>query len=924
MKFLSNWCIDVDKLPAYVDFNAEFTEQIDYQLSNMILEYEGDERLTMDMKKEFRKLVECIDKEKNILHVKYSPRHKIGRRYADMAEPKYPNGLPNPYYKKYYSALIAQPRIIKNTIFHYHNWIDIDQFKGHVSILFSIAKNIGNIDLPSYKSYLLEGNFNKIVDELDNYYNVEKAKTEDELEIMTDNEREEYFSTRIDKKDIKWLFNKTIYGGGHQQWLKDIKSGCWTQDGRNICKRKPKKVNDIKPHTIYNAFYRDTQKIIDLVYLNNEAIKNIVCKDIVGDEKLNWKRKNRVMSYFCGIIENEITFKAYKYLLDNHIIKKGFCDWGLDGITFPSPINIDLDFYINEMNEYVRKQTGLLHVKFVRKEFDKNEILWDVVVARQNIPIAKKVDDITVATIILPVDELHNDDEVLAQSSGYILNDITIVDDNEGASIIYDIIKNDFKFCLGNIFFKHNNVWINSKQKVDTHLLHFILTKTNMKKLGNGAVSKPKPYSTNVGGAKALREALYAKLIVEGEDNTLLQKFITTTRGRICFLDGVLDFTLKDTETNKKGKFYQWKDIDFEYFTPNQIERNFGDYFNNPNTEDINYLKTEIFDNLFGNDCEKALAFFSRGVAGHFEDKAWSLYIGNRNCGKGVIDCLSKNALGSYHANIASKNLLCNSNRSLKQEQPEKQMAFALDFQFARLAFSQEMPPPPKNNSIKIDGDIIKLLWSGGDPQKAKRNYDIFITEFINQSRLIIMANDCPTFTNEDALQTCIEFHSTISFKTKEEIDNMKSKGEDDMILQQYKEADPLIKDKCKTENMGNAFIMLMLLFYKENAVPFVDNIVSQENEVDDNNKGSLRKFILSMFEITHSEAEFLTTEYILNVFTVEDYGDVSTKKITLELKALGLNNKKKNGARGWFGIKRRPSPPETDEMGNIIVYDSN
>lgn len=340
-----------------------------------------------------------------------------------------------------------------------------------------------------------------------------------------------------------------------------------------------------------------------------------------------------------------------------------------------------------------------------------------------------------------------------------------------------------------------------------------------------------------------MREALYAKLIVEGEDNTLLQKFITTTRGKLCFLDGVLDFTYVDIETQAKGKFYIWEKVDFPYYTPVQIERNFAEYFQNPDLLVMEHIKRQIFTNLFGEiDCEKALAFFARGVAGHFEDKAWALYIGNRNCGKGVVDCLAKSALGQYHGSVEAQNLLCNSSRVLKQEQPEKQMAFAMDFQFCRLVFSQELPPPPKNKSIKLNADIIKKLNSGGDPLKGKRNYDIFITEFINQSRLIVMANDCPSLTNDDALQTCCEFNSTISFKTQEEIDGMKAKGEDEIILQQFRVGDALIKDKCKTDEWCNAFIMLMVQAYQVSAVPFLNKIelntaVDEDDDCDDPGK---------------------------------------------------------------------------------------
>ena len=904
MKFLTNWTINLDKLPAYVEFNQDFKEEVDYHLANLILNYNDEERLTDEMKNEFRKLVERINPVTSMLSVRYSPRFKMGRRYADCPDELYPNGNPNPAFKKYYSALIAQPRLIKNTIFHYQGWVDIDQQKGHATLLLNIAQK-NNIDLPAYKSYLAEGNFDKIVAELSAYYSVEG-----ETDV-------------IDKKDIKWLFNKTIYGGGHKKWTEDILTGSFKDHmGKSICKRKPKEVKNIsKPHPFYSAFYEDTKKIIDLVYYNNQEIRKIVCKDIGGGEESDWKRKNRVMSYFCGIIENEITFKAYKYLESNHIIQKGFCDWGYDGLTFPFPsAYTDFHFHLNEMNDYVRKQTKLELITFVQKPFDDCDVLMPLIEQRRQLVTANNV---------YPVIEVEGDIDVETQSDNNNDEFIegVIEDDNDGASLIYEKIKDRFKFCGGNIYFKQNNVWINSKKTVDNHLIHFILTKTNLQKMTEGKKPKPKPYSTNISGAKALREALCSKVIVEGEDNTLLQKFTTTTRGRLCFLDGVLDMTYKNEiviknkkkQITKKGKFYKWDEIDFEYYTPVQIKRNFAEFFENPNFIICNHIEKQIFQNLFGQDYKKALEFFARGVAGHFEDKAWSLYIGNRNCGKGVVDTLAKSALGEYHANVDAQNLLCSKSGFLKQEQAEKQMAFALDFQFARLTFSQELPPPDKNKNMKMNSVMIKKLVSGGDPLKAKRNYDIFITEFINMARLIVMANDCPTFTNSDALQTCCEFNSTISFKTQEEIDELVSSGEDEIILQQYKVGDPYIKDKCKTDLWANAFIMLMVMYYQDCAVSCV-NTSEKNDDKDEDTTTSLRKFIVKTFEITKSSNDFLTNEIIRSAFEEMDYGDISQKKITIEMKAIGLKCDKKSGNRGVFGIKLRPSPTPLDDEGNEIL----
>ena len=74
-----------------------------------------------------------------------------------------------------------------------------------------------------------------------------------------------------------------------------------------------------------------------------------------------------------------------------------------------------------------------------------------------------------------------------------------------------------------------------------------------------------------------------------------------TTKARLCFLDGVLDFKAK--------RFYRWNDINFEYYSCVMINRNFNEYFNNPDMKLINLIKEKIFKTLFGNDIDTALHF---------------------------------------------------------------------------------------------------------------------------------------------------------------------------------------------------------------------------------------------------------------------------------------------------------------------------
>ena len=53
MRYLRDWKIDLGKIPAYVDFNTDFTTSIDLPLANIILEHE-DDRISPESREEFR------------------------------------------------------------------------------------------------------------------------------------------------------------------------------------------------------------------------------------------------------------------------------------------------------------------------------------------------------------------------------------------------------------------------------------------------------------------------------------------------------------------------------------------------------------------------------------------------------------------------------------------------------------------------------------------------------------------------------------------------------------------------------------------------------------------------------------------------------------------------------------------------------
>jgi len=337
MKFLKSWTIDLDKIPAYASFKTDFIIDIDYQLLELIMKSENPV-FTEERKKLLVPLLGAIDKKTNTLKVKHNNRFNLGRFY--------PNNSISP---------ICVSRHIKHTLFHYLDWVDLDMVKGHPSILFNIAKNNG-ISLPSFERYLKEPK--EVLNEMIEYYSVEDAP------LSTD--------------DVKSIFNIKIYGGSNKTWVEQM-----GKEGKEIS------TNIINPFE--KEFEKECRILMDIIFLNNPNIT----ERIKGDTTNEYKLKTKVMSYFCGTIENEIIFICYKFLLKNGVIqdRKNIAP-EYDGLCFKKPNLTDekMEELINELNYKIKTDTKL-EVKMILKSYNSNNIHTDIIEQRNILllPLATEV-----------------------------------------------------------------------------------------------------------------------------------------------------------------------------------------------------------------------------------------------------------------------------------------------------------------------------------------------------------------------------------------------------------------------------------------------------------------------------------------------------------------------------------------------------
>jgi len=471
-------------------------------------------------------------------------------------------------------------------------------------------------------------------------------------------------------------------------------------------------------------------------------------------------------------------------------------------------------------------------------------------------------------------------------------------DDDQASDIIYDELKGVLKSYKGRLFYLHGNVWVSDRPLIDDHVLNFIM-KSNVYLGMNEKTNKPIAFVQNVTKARKVQDALYSKVRVLNNDEALYDKFHSSTKGKLVFEDGILDF--------KTATFTLWADIPpGTIFTTTKINCNYADYFGNPDFDEVAKVKRDIFDVLYGAKTPDALAFLSRALAGHHEDKRWATYMGNRNSGKGVEYDLLANAFESYVSAFELGNMMYCRKTSGSDSMDSKKLYWLMDLEFVRLAVSQEVPD--SSTGLKASGAILKKITGGGDTIVARRNFDRYDTHFKLDTSFYIKGNNTLECDNVDCDETRLQFESVTQFKTQEEIDLMDAQGRAPEEMVRYRVADPSIKERCKSDAWKRATIYLMLTHYRTTPVE-----VPKHCDVEDN---TLLGALHEKFEFTHRDTDKIVCAEVYAIMKDFDRG-----KVTLELAQFNIHKKKDNSRGGathnkwcFWGIKLRPTETGDNE----------
>ena len=365
----------------------------------------------------------------------------------------------------------------------------------------------------------------------------------------------------------------------------------------------------------------------------------------------------------------------------------------------------------------------------------------------------------------------------------------------------------------------------------------------------------------------------------------------------------------------KNKKFNLWESeelIKDPVFSVVCINRNFNDIFINRNENKYKYEVKTLIKSIMNDQTDRCLEFLSRAIFGHIDDKDYAIFMGNRNCGKGVLNELLFNSLTSqYIGTVEADKFLCERETS---KDDGRHLNWLIDFQFKRLMTSNEIKFDKENPHIKLNGVLLKKIFSGGDAIKSRENYKGYI-EFNIQSKMLLMCNDLPKVTSPDCLETCIEFNTINQFKSEEFIKNkteeieekIKNTGNEiyNLELAKYKIADPEIKDKIKNnKNWLDAFILLL-----------IDNWKSVQLKIDkktyDEDEESLTDIIFKYCDYKKDENYKITNEEIKQLSMISK---CSLKKLKTELYGLGAIDYRNSKERGLLYFKLNEEHKKKDD----------
>tara|TARA_R110000744_G_scaffold141264_2_gene252638 strand:- start:1552 stop:4029 length:2478 start_codon:yes stop_codon:yes gene_type:complete len=557
--------------------------------------------------------------------------------------------------------------------------------------------------------------------------------------------------------------------------------------------------------------------------MDRDSVKVLVVRIFYGGSVNTFREENPdlIVPKIFDDMKTEMTINCKKLLSENYMIKyrvkaqevKGEDDKNLDGTA--------MSYYLQTLE----CNTLLSMYKYLRsKGYFIGSLIHDglhLQIPAKYLP-SRGMEEEEVASLKSEADEHYNDlcrrlSIQIKIDTGFDLgvkkkdfcdikglDNIIVVDsDKEAGDYITEKIKTEYVVCKERIFMRVNDLWSSNDKTIKRGLV---------KKIANTTI--------------VMDDQLYSKMnrgvnniipfVEPTEDDDFIDNLWSSNLGKLCFKNGYWDF-----------KSNSLKPYDEATLTTIKINRDYA-----PSSDEDKYaVMKRIFMPIFNNDMELLstwLNYIARGLAGHVEDKNWSVGIGERDCGKGVLGGGLENCFGDYVRATNSENFMFKAG----QQDSAKALSWLVPFEFKRLLLTNEITKDSENK-YRINGNVLKKLASGGDKIEARVNHKDEIN-FKIQARPVMFCNDLPPIEPSDAKETSYCFRYPSKFVAEDD-DRLKNPiwrdkyhiVDDEIIYDLDKDGnrikinvcnfypkDDSIKEWLKKPEIMNAFIDLIFEAY--------------------------------------------------------------------------------------------------------------
>ena len=353
--------------------------------------------------------------------------------------------------------------------------------------------------------------------------------------------------------------------------------------------------------------------------------------------------------------------------------------------------------------------------------------------------------------------------------------------------------------------------------------------------------SKGNKYSHQAQGIRNITTAFHVP-----EDSSFPLRLHEASLYKTFWQDGVYDY--------RKGEF---RAEGLEDMTAARVPRPYPKEA--PAKEVLEQYKKTLFIDPLGEEVGTFyLRSMARAMAGHIEDKRWFVLYGMRDAGKGVLESALQSALGPEYVvpfNIKALQEKPNS------EDAEYELKWVEGLRWGRVAISNETI-----EKKKLDASLSKKLISGGDPVRLRVPHGMPYC-IVPQCTYVNNANDLFEASTSDAMETCIIVQSFVKFVKQGEYNAVKEVRDPS-----WRVADPDLKRKLKTPEIGDIIWHLLLSHYSKDVLKIPDCIKREAAAMKEEDCDDMDNVLERDFEVTGNKKDYVTSNEMQEVLRSRGY----------------------------------------------------